>query len=570
MKERIHNLLAQAETLHRQQDINRAIKAYQSVLALSPQHVAALEGLGLCSAQLNQMENAIHYFSLALEHHPLSEILHNNLGNVYKAIAQFDKAQNAYQKAIQINPNYAQAHHNLATLYARQNQYRDALEHYRLAVNLAPDFVKAHYNLGLLLLKHQELDAAAIQFKNVLTLHPEHMDAHFYSGVLHLQANRLDDAEQDFQCVLKIDSEHIHALVNLGVIQLKRGQGQLAIDYFTKALGLDEHNIEARNNIAATFIHHDRYENALMHYDVLLKQSPDHIEYLYNAGVAQMALGHLQKARAHFEHILRRQDTHFAALNNLAAIHSRLGHREQAITFLRRALSVKPDDTATQFMLHAMTGETLQPNACPEYARHLFDNYAVSYEQHMQTTLHYTLPHQIARILHQLNGLTTQSQVLDLGCGTGLTGIILKEMSEQLTGVDLSAKMLAIAVDKGIYDHLIQSDIQSFLNASQEQYSLIVAADVIPYLGELDSLFSVIKKRLDKNGRFIFSTEISDDQPWKLQSSARFCHHQTYIQELCRKYDLTIIHHEQCIARTQDAQPVNVHIDVIENERHAS
>lgn len=569
MTEHIHNQLAQAETLHRQQDLNRAIEAYQSVLALSPQHVEALEGLGLCYAQLNHMENAIHYFALALKHHPLSESLLNNLGNAYKAIAQFDKARGAYQKAIQVNPNYAQAHHNLATLYARQDQYRDALEHYRLAVNLEPDFVKAHYNLGLLLLRHQELDAAAIQFKNVLTLHPEHMDAHFYSGVLHLQANRLDDAEQDFQYVMKTDSEHIHALVNLGVIQVKRGQGQLAIEYFTKALGLDEHNTEARNNIAATFIHHDRYENALMHYDVLLKQSPDHIEYLYNAGVAQMALGHLQEARAHFEHILRRQDTHFAALNNLAAIHSRLGHREQAITFLRRAIAVKPDDTATQFMLHAMTGETLQPNACPEYVTHLFDNYAVSYEQHMQTTLHYALPHHIARILHQLNGLTMQSQVLDLGCGTGLTGNVMREMSKQLTGVDLSAKMLALASDKGIYDHLVQSDIQRFLNTSQEQYSLIVAADVIPYLGELDSLFSVIKKRLAKNGRFIFSTEISDDTPWKLQNSARFCHHQTYIQALCKKYDLTIIHHEQCIARTQEDQPVNVHIDVIENERHA-
>ena len=565
MTTNISVILAQAQTLHQDNKLNEAMERYETVLELSPHNVDALQGLGLCHAQLKNMYKAIHYFLLALEHPAPDEALHNNLGNAYKAIGQSDKAIESYQKAIRINRNYAQAHHNIATLFATKDQYCEALEHYRIAVNLEPDFVKAHYNLGLLLLKHHELDAASIQFKNVLTLHPGLTDAHFYLGVLNLEANRLDDAEHDFHCVLDVDSEHVNALVNLGVIQIKRGQGQLAIDYFTKALGFDEGNVEARNNIAATFIHHDRYENALMHYDVLLKKSPNNIEYLYNSGVAQMALGHLEEARMHFEHILSHQESHFAALNNLAAVHSRLGHREHAIEFLRRAIAVKPDDSASQFMLNAMTGETLQPQACPDYVTHLFDNYAISYEKHMQDSLHYALPHQIARILHQFNGMQTQSRALDLGCGTGLMGSVMREISEHLTGIDLSAKMLALAADKAIYDHLVESEILAFLKETPESYSLIIAADIIPYLGELDMLFHLIKTRLATHGLFIFSTEISDDKPWKLQSSARFCHHETYIQALCTEYKLELIHQEQCIARTQDEHPLSVNIYVLSN-----
>ncbi len=565
MTTNISAILTQAQTLHQTNKLYEAMEEYKAVLASTPHHVDALRGLALCHAQLKQMDKAIHYFLLALEYHATDETLHNNLGNAYKAIGQFEKAIGSYQEAIRINPNYAQAHHNIATLFALKDQYREALEHYRITVNLEPDFVKAHYNLGLLLLKHQELEAAAIQFKNVLTLHPGHMDAHFYSGVLNLEANRLDDAAHDFQCVLDVDSEHVNTLVNLGVIEIKRDHGQLAIDYFTKALGFDEDNIEARNNIAATFIHHDRYENALMHYDVLLKKSPDNIEYLYNSGVAQMALGHLEEARLHFEHILNRQKSHFAALNNLAAVHSRLGHREQAIVFLRRALAVKPDDSASQFMLNAMTGETLQPQACPDYITHLFDNYAVSYEKHMQDALRYALPHHIARILHQFTGLQKRSHALDLGCGTGLMGSVMSEISEDLTGVDLSAKMLALAAEKAIYDRLVESEILAFLQETAETYSLIIAADVIPYFGELDTLFHLLKKRLATHGLFIFSTEISDDQPWKLQSSARFCHSATYIQTLCKEYDLQLIHQETCIARTQDEHPLNVNIYVLSN-----
>jgi predicted TPR repeat methyltransferase len=263
-------------------------------------------------------------------------------------------------------------------------------------------------------------------------------------------------------------------------------------------------------------------------------------------------------------------------------------------------------------MLNAMTGETLQPQACPDYVTHLFDNYAVSYEKHMQESLHYALPHQIARILHQFNGLQTQSHALDLGCGTGLIGSVMREISEHLTGVDLSAKMLTLAADKAIYDRLVESEILAFLKETPECYSLIIAADVVPYFGELDTLFRLIKKRLGAvdicstdadvprfmhgiqeipgyrgqaavsrplsefekeeyqqplatRGLFIFSTEISDDKPWKLQSSARFCHHETYIQALCKEYDLQLIHQETCIARTQDEHPLSVNIYVLSN-----
>ena len=44
------------------------------------------------------------------------------------------------------------------------------------------------------------------------------------------------------------------------------------------------------------------------------------------------------------------------------------------------------------------------------------------------------------------------TQALDLGCGTGLTGIILREIAKHLTGVDIAAKMLAHAKEKEIYD----------------------------------------------------------------------------------------------------------------------
>ncbi len=507
--------------------------------------------------QNKQWPEAIACFTRALRLAPHDARLHVYLGDVYQHTQAHDLAIQHYQQAIQREPKLAEAHHHLANLYALKNNYPDALKHYRDAVHAKPDYMAAHYDLGLLLLKHHEWAGAEKQFSNVLALHPEHIQARFYLGVLQLNANQLDSAARAFEQVLSTQDSHTDAFTNLGVIALKREQGQMAVDYFTKALVLDPHHIEARNNLAATFMHHDRFENALMHYGVLLDVDPNNMEYLYNSGVAQMTLGHLPEAIAHFESILAQNSQHFAALNNLAAIQMRLGHRTVAIGLLERALTANPTDSATQFMLHALTGDEKHPAASPEYVRHLFNNYALYYDQHMQGSLKYTLPHQMMRVLHRL-GYTHFKTTLDIGCGTGLSGEVLRESSEHLTGIDIAAKMIAQAREKGVYDTLVESELLDFLNQATPPYDLITALDVLPYSGDLDPLFQRIQPLLTQAGLFVFSCEISPDKPWRLQGNARFCHHPDYIHAMCTRYDLELIYEEKTVARQQEGRDVLV------------
>lgn len=472
---------------------------------------------------------------------------------------QLNEALAIYQIILKEAPDHlhAQAHNNIARLYALQNNYQQALIHYRDAIHAQPDFLIAHYNLGLLLLKHNELIAAQKQFTNVVTLDPVHINAHFYLGVLYLHNNQLNDAKNAFQTVISLQNEHSFALTNLGVIALKQEQGQLAIDYFTKALAFDSNNIEARNNLAATFIHHDRFENALVHYEELLKQDPNNCEYLYNSAVANMALGYLPKALVQFETILAKNNTHFASLNNLASIQIRLKQREKAIELLQRATKVNPNDKACQFMLHALTRDNQQPDACPSYVNNLFNNYALYYDQHMQHTLQYNLPHTMMRTLHQLGYFQFQS-TLDLGCGTGLTGVVLRDSSMYLTGVDISSKMLEQARHKNIYDNLIEMELLTFLQQEKQAYDLIATLDVLPYLGDLDTIFSTLSHRLTSHGLFVFSCEICNHTTWQLQENARFCHNPHYIQALCEQYAMTLIEQKKVVARQQDQQDVYV------------
>lgn len=377
--------------------------------------------------------------------------------------------------------------------------------------------------------------------------------AHFYAGISALQSENLNQAEVHFQSILNINPDHVPTLINLGALELKRGEGQTAIAYFTQVLILDENNVMARQNLAATFMHYDRFENALTHYQELQKKNCLEVEDIYNMGVASAALGQLSEAISYYQQVLTQDDSHNAALNNLAAIYIRLGQRSEAINLLQRALQFKPRDTTSQFMLDVLTNNKQNSTASQDYVRNLFNNYALYYEQHLQKILQYSVPKKSFEILRTL-GFNQFKQVLDLGCGTGLSGIALRECSMKITGIDLSQKMLAQARVKNIYNDLFESDIISFLRNDAQSYDLIQALDVLPYFGELDELLDAIIPRLCEKGILLLSAEISEEKPWEIQDSMRFCHYPDYIHTLLEPRGLKVLHRSNVVARQENEQ----------------
>jgi len=67
------------------------------------------------------------------------------------------------------------------------------------------------------------------------------------------------------------------------------------------------------------------------------------------------------------------------------------------------------------------------------------------------------------KIAQQLSEYLTSSEasVLDLGCGTGLTGVYLAAAGYlNLDGIDLSADMIRVAGQRRIYRELVVGDIK--------------------------------------------------------------------------------------------------------------
>ena len=61
------------------------------------------------------------------------------------------------------------------------------------------------------------------------------------------------------------------------------------------------------------------------------------------------------------------------------------------------------------------------------------------------------------------NFVPRQSRILDADCGSGLTGTALRNLGHgNIEGIDISAKLLALADQTGAYDRVERVNMQTF------------------------------------------------------------------------------------------------------------
>jgi len=248
-----------------------------------------------------------------------------------------------------------------------------------------------------------------------------------------------------------------------------------------------------------------------------------HGRHLVEQAEALTLSGRLTEAEHQYRQLVATQPGNAAAHSGLGRLLLRMGRAEEAARCLQQALKLRPDDPTSRHFLSVASGQPVT-RAHPDYVRALFDDYAEDFETDLTGTLGYRIPEELATRLSDVGA--DLDRVLDLGCGTGLMAAALGDRLGTIDGVDLSPKMLEQARKRARYRELTRADILTYLDRAEQQWSTVLAADVLVYVGELDELARYLGHRLEPGGWFAFSIELSDAEPGGVDpQSGRFQHH---------------------------------------------
>jgi len=186
---------------------------------------------------------------------------------------------------------------------------------------------------------------------------------------------------------------------------------------------------------------------------------------------------------------------------------------DEAAAVYRRWLAALPADPVAAHLVAATGGERgarMPLRASDSFISDVFDRAATEFDTAL-ANLGYQAPSLLFERVAQIpRPADTEWNALDLGCGTGLCGLLLRPLVTRLVGVDLSRAMLAQAQARGCYDQLLCAEITSFMRTHGEQFDLITAADVLCYFGDLTAVLTAACACLRPGGWIVFSVEAGE------------------------------------------------------------
>jgi predicted TPR repeat methyltransferase len=245
----------------------------------------------------------------------------------------------------------------------------------------------------------------------------------------------------------------------------------------------------------------------------------------------------------------------------LGELREKLGDQAGAIAAFEHAKASDPSDRhgAT---LHLVRLGTLTVTGIPEgHIRSLFDGYAAGFDKALTEGLSYRAPELLFDAVRMAHAGTRMKfgSVLDLGCGTGLAALPFRPFSDWMVGVDLSAAMLAQARGKGLYDRLIEAEVQRYLTEEAQigaRYHLVLAADVFMYFDDLNPVIKAAAQVVAPAGQLVFTVETHDGDGVLLRETLRYAHGKAHVKRTLAAAGMKPVRLDSASTRTEKGVPV--------------
>ncbi|MBF0359355.1 MAG: tetratricopeptide repeat protein, partial [Magnetococcales bacterium] len=240
----------------RYQDVDKLCTA---ILQVVPDHIDAINLLGIVAQAINRHDLAAQQFQAAINIDASRALLHYNLGvSLYKSGYKV-RAIQVLKTAIEIEPGNRQIINYLNELQNSvvdaaykvlqqgqelqgQGHLKDAESCYEKAILLKADFAQAYNCLGSLLSDQGRLVDAVINYQKAIAFEEDYAEAYNNLGNALKDQGRLDEAVANYQKAIALHAGFAECYINLGLTLIEQGKHDSAVSSIQKAITIDPEN----------------------------------------------------------------------------------------------------------------------------------------------------------------------------------------------------------------------------------------------------------------------------------------------------------------------------------------
>jgi predicted TPR repeat methyltransferase len=430
-------------------------------------------------------------------------------------------------------------------------------------------------------LQAEELDDAEQAFADFLHRHPNDAEGLHFQGILrHVQGRSSEALALLHQSLVLAphDASHWNNYGNVLLEQQRIDDATQAYETSVRMAGDGPCATDALNNLCTVHRRGDRLADAERCARRAVELNPNMGDAWYNLSLVLMAQGRVQEGLRANSMAITRWPRHTQSRDQVIRALVLLGERDQAATLYREWLTEDPNNPVARHQLAACLGEQPPERASDAYVEHVFDAFATSFDAKL-AALDYQAPSLLHDALqrHLQSVATPTLSVVDVGCGTGLMGPLLRPWASSLVGCDLSVGMLARAKQRGHYDVLHKAELTHYLRTQPKHFDLCVSADTLCYLGDLGPVHHAAAAALCAGGWLAYTVEAMaesaaaltgadgadgadgpppTDSGWVLRSSGRYAHSGEQLDRWVREAGLEPVERRACTLRQEAGAPM--------------
>lgn len=384
----------------------------------------------------------------------------------------------------------------------------------------------------------------------------EQAKAFFFEGNALFEKGQLEDAAGRYQAALALVPGRPSVLANLGVTQCRLGRWPEAVATLTQATRADPAHRDAWVALGLSQEALSNWAGAAHALQQGVKLGAATAQLQLSLALCLLRLEQPDEALKALDQALALDPTLAEAWSQRGSVLRDAGQYAEAARCFEQALAHGGDETLHRFYLASVRAGEATPAQPPRaYVEALFDDYAHDFQTHLVQHLKYQAHETLLAPLRV--GGQRFPLVLDLGCGTGLCGQLIRPHADAVDGVDLAQAMVEQARTSGAYRRVEQGDLIGFLRSQTEPADLVIAADVFIYVGALDEVFAAVRQRLQPGGCFAFSVELAGEgQELQLRPSLRYAHSLSYVERLAKTHGFRVRQTWQAPLREDQRKPV--------------